>query len=413
MGELIDAGIDLALLAACLVALGMVYLTDAFVTALLKILDVGIGPWHPFHGIVNKAKNAVAGAFHTAELALEKQATKFLNGLYQAGELIIGIPLLLAVALQDLLLYLWHTAIRGLVNGIVGPVRTTANAAVARISALEGTVSDNLTKAEHYAETAANGAISDSEAFTRRWIDNAVSVLNAAIASAIATAEGYTDKAIGRLQALEDAAVDHAVALAVDAKNAGIAAAASALTTAEGYTDSAKAAAIAAAAGALTTAESYTDAAKNVALEAAGGALTTAEHYADVAANAAEAGAEAAAAQATAAVSSALGEVRSIAIDVQHDLGTIEGTFGAAGLGALVAGIPALATFLNAIATETGLENKDCRQKVKGICATPSNVWEDLLAGLVATGFAFSLVELAEVAEPLAMELVPVIEQAA
>jgi hypothetical protein len=108
-----------------------------------------------------------------------------------------------------------------------------------------------------------------------------------------------------------------------------------------------------------------------------------------------------------------VGEVRSIAVGVENDLGTIEGQYGALGVAGLIAAMPAVATLVNAIASEAGLENRDCRQKVKGICATDSSAWGDLLAGLAATGFAFSLLELAEVADPLIVRLAPVIEQAA
>lgn len=412
MAELLDAGIDLTAIAACFVAIGFLLLVKAFVSGMLKFMDVGIGPWHPFHGITTKAENAITGAINAAVQGLEAQATKFEAGLVDAFTLIVGIPLLLAVALRDLLLYLWNTALSGYVHSVTDPIRDAASSALTRVGNLAGTVADNLTKAYHYADNAASNAYADAQAYASKWIDHAVSVLNDNIDAALSTAERYADTAVSKLRAAEDAAVAQAVGIAVDAKNAGINAAASALQTAEGYTDAAKGAAIAAAAGALTTAESYTDAAKQVALQAAGGALATAEHEAAIAANAAQAGAEAFAAQAAGAVSSALDQVRSVAVGAADDLHTIEGSYGALGLAALIASIPALATLTNAIATETGLENEDCRKKVKGICATPSNVWSELLGGLAAVGFAFSLAELAEVAQPIALELVPVISEA-
>lgn len=391
MGEALDAGLDLGLIAACYVGIGLALLIGAVVGGILRTINVSILGTHPFGGLVTKAENAVTAATNTVVQGLEKQATKFESGLGDALALIIGIPLLLAVALKDLLQYLWHTALSAFVSSIVGPVRTLASQAIARVTTLEGTVASDLTEAKRYADASASSALSDAKTFASHWIDNAVTVLNGTIRSAIATAEGYADTAVSKLRGVEDAAVAAAVGLAAEAKNAGINAAAGALSTAEGEIAGVRATALAAAAGALTTAESY------------------AEHVGgDVAA-----GAAAALAQAEGVVSASVDAVKAIAIDIQHDLGTIEGQYGALGLATLIASIPAIATLVNALATETGLENEDCRQKVKGICATPSSAWTDLLGGLVAVGVSFSLLELAEVADPILVQLAPVIVQAA
>jgi len=77
-------------------------------------------------------------------------------------------------------------------------------------------------------------------------------------------------------------------------------------------------------------------------------------------------------------------------------------------------GAGALSGYLvQALAREAGLADAECRGKVKQICATDAAAWENLLAGLVALGFAFSLRELYDVARPLVDELAPVIAQAA
>lgn len=413
MVEALEAGYDLVAIAACFVAIGFLVLISALITGLLKVLDVSIGPYHPFHGITVKAENAVTSAFNTAIQGLEKQATKFESGLVDAFTLIVGIPLLLAVAMYDLLRYLWDHALSGYVHSITDSIRAAANSAVTQVTNLAGTVADDVSAARKYALEQANDARSDAQAYASHWIDNAVSVLNGAIADALAKAEGYADAAIGKLRSAEDTAVANAVGLAVDAKNAGIAAAAGALSTAEGDISAVRATALAAAAGALTTAESYADAVKQEALTAAGGALLTAEQYAAQEAAAVAAGAAGALAQAEGVITASVEAVKAIAVDAGQDLGSIEGVYGALGVGALIASIPAIATLVNALATDTGLENEDCRQKVKGICATPSSAWADLLGGLVAIGVSFSLLELAEVADPLLVELAPVIVQAA
>ncbi len=82
-------------------------------------------------------------------------------------------------------------------------------------------------------------------------------------------------------------------------------------------------------------------------------------------------------------------------------------------LGGLIAAIPLLRALTNTFAAETGLGNAECRSKVKGICGTDPLAWGRLLGGLAALGFAFSLKDLADVAEPLVHELAVVVKQAA
>lgn len=82
-------------------------------------------------------------------------------------------------------------------------------------------------------------------------------------------------------------------------------------------------------------------------------------------------------------------------------------------LGGLMAAIPLLRALTSTIASETGLENAECRAKVKGICATDPSAWANLLGGLVAVGVAFNLRELYGIAEPLVADLAPIIREAA
>lgn len=82
-------------------------------------------------------------------------------------------------------------------------------------------------------------------------------------------------------------------------------------------------------------------------------------------------------------------------------------------LAGLMAAIPLLRAITNTIAVESGLENADCRSKVKGICGTNPAAWAGLLGGLAALGFAFSLKDLYGVAEGLVHDLSDVIQQAA
>jgi len=64
-------------------------------------------------------------------------------------------------------------------------------------------------------------------------------------------------------------------------------------------------------------------------------------------------------------------------------------------LGASLAGLGAL---VSTVVTEAGLNNPECRSKVKQVCSTNTSAWGNLLAGLVAVAAIPSLSELAAVA---------------
>ena len=171
-------------------------------------------------------------------------------------------------------------------------------------------------------------------------------------------AERYADTAIASLRSAEDAAVASVVKIANDAKAAGLAAAASAERTAESV-----------AATALAEAEG--------------------------------------------AASSALAEVKAIAIGATSDLTDFEAYIKSLSIPAALTGSVALATLLTLVLSETGLENQSCRSKVKNICGTDPAAWANLLGGLAAIGFAFSLKDLYGVAEGLVGDLSAVIKEAA
>jgi hypothetical protein len=82
-------------------------------------------------------------------------------------------------------------------------------------------------------------------------------------------------------------------------------------------------------------------------------------------------------------------------------------------LAGLLAAVPILAQLVRVLARESGLENAECRGKVKNICTTDPALWEGLLATLVAVGFAYSLDELAAIARPVLADLEPVVRKAA
>jgi hypothetical protein len=105
--------------------------------------------------------------------------------------------------------------------------------------------------------------------------------------------------------------------------------------------------------------------------------------------------------------------VQAIAIDAGTDISDLVGSLGISGSAAAIASIAALATVVTAIATEAGLGNASCRDKVGGICGTDSNAWEGLLAGLVAIGVAFSLKDIVDAANTIFDDAASLIQAAA
>lgn len=368
MGAALEAGYDLGGIALCVVALALLLATKGLVQAVAGVLNVSIFGVRPFGSIANALENHVVAALNTAIRGVESITARFLSGLIDAFGMLIAIPILLGLGVKAALQYMWNHALRPVIRSITDPIADKADQAVARLNTLSRTVVEYRADAEAYARGRANAAIDVAEAYVDRHVDALGRELGGVIGESLAAAERYADQAVAKLRGAEDAAVAGAVGLAAEAKAAGLHAAELAVAEAESV---------------------------------AGRALTEAEKRI-----------ASAAAESQAAGQAALAGVRGIAVDVGDELHGIEGAFGAAGLAALVASIPAIATLVQTIAVETGLENAECRGKVKGICGTDPSAWGELLGGLVAVGFAFNLRELYEVARPLVDELAPIVREA-
>lgn len=369
MATALEGGFDLAALALCFVALALLIAAKELASSIAAPLNFSIFGVRPLHGVAVAIENGIVGTLDDAIRGVEKIAAGFVSGLIDAFGLLIAIPALLFLGVKAALEYLWNHALQPLIHSIVNTVKTTAEHALAKAIAVEGTVAANLAAAERYARDHATAALNAAEDYIDGKIAGALATLRGDIEAGVSRAEAFAETAVGKLRAAEDGAIAMAVGLAAEAALAGERAAAAALNEAE---------------------------------RAAGSALAQSE-----------AAAAEALARAEAAGKAALAGVKDIAVGAADDLATIEGQLGALGTAGLIAAIPAIATLVHAIATEAGLENAECRNKVKGICATNSNAWGDLLGGLVALGFAFSLRELYAVAEPLAAELAPIIAKAA
>lgn len=96
-----------------------------------------------------------------------------------------------------------------------------------------------------------------------------------------------------------------------------------------------------------------------------------------------------------------------------HDLRDFEKLAPAAALAALLAAFPALRALVNTTVAESGLDNPECRSKVRGVCTTDPRHWENLLASLVAIGAVVSLPELVRFAKSLTGEVEAMLREVA
>lgn len=369
MAGALEGGYDLGALALLGLALGALLLTKGLVHAVASVFDFSIFGARPLHGIAVSLENGVVGVLDDAIKGVEALCARFLSGLIDAWGLLIAIPLLLGLGVKAALEYLWSSALKPVIHSITDTIRTTANSAISKAIALEGTVAADLAAAETYARARAAGALADAEAYVERRLSSELHAIGGDIGAAITAAERYADTAVSKLRSAEDAAVSAAVGLAVEAKVAGLA--------------------------------------------AASAAEAEAEHFAGSAIAQSEAAAKQALAEAQAAGAAALAGVGRIAVGAADDLATIEKDLGALGVAGLLASIPALATLVQAIATEAGLSSAECRGKVKGICGTDPRAWAGMLEGAVLLTGALSLRELVPVGRTVIGELSGLIREAA
>lgn len=368
MTAALEAGYELGALALCLVAIALLLAVKGLAEALHSALNVGFLGVHPFAHIATALENTLISWLDSALKGVERVMAKFESGLIDSFGMALAIPVLLALGVKAALTYLWNTALPALLSTTVAPIRTLANKALGQIDTLQDTVAANVGKVERYAVGQAEDALDSARSYTEKRVSSAASALRVEIAAGVAEAESFASTAVGKLRAAEDGAIANAVELAGQAKAAGLAAAAQALEAAELVTGVKVSQAEAIAAGAL--------------------------------------------AEAQAAGKLALDAVRSVAVAAEDDLATIEGGLGVIGVAGLIASIPMIASLVHTIAAESGLENAECRGKVKGICGTDPSAWESLLSGLAALGFLVSLPELVKLANGVADELVPIIKQA-
>lgn len=343
----VEAGYDLGVIALCVFALALLLATKGFVKAIAAPFEIAIPViGKPFAGIATTIENGIVSWLDDAIRGVEKVTARFFSGLIDSLGILVGVTLIALILVKDALAYLWNQAVQPLIHTVVAPIRTLAEAAVAKVDALTGTVAADLTRAEHYAAGVASSATTD-----------ALNILRPEITAAEHAATRYADEAVAALRAAEDSAVGHVVALVAEAQAGGLAAAALAATEAE------------------------------VVAAAALGQVET-------------------------GATAALDAVKAIAIDLGHELDVITAGRDAAGVAALIASIPALATLVHVLATDTGLENADCRSKVKGICASDPHAWAGLLGAIATAGLLFDFKQIVHAATLLAAPVVELVKQA-
>lgn len=371
MAALIEGGLALSEILLWVIWFALltiiIWIAGAFEAVLGGISFPVIG--NPFKSIANDIVKYVSDPVDALRKTSEKGIAKGFHGLVDALELFLGLALLVGVAEQKALAYLWHHALVPLVkfvaNGVVdaaldvkGRITTAiysgATAVVAAGLRADGWVTALVLK---YARLAIHDALAVNGA-----IDNAIAAVDTQLSRAITTAkndaEGYADTAVGVLREAETTALSNAV---------------STLTA----------------------------------------GITAAETAATGLFNQAEADAKAALTAADTTINTAIAGVQAIAVTLDDDLTTLLGKLSPGDVAALIAAIPLIGLLVNTIATETGLNNSECRSKVKGICGTDPLAWAKLLGGLAALGFAFDLRALAKVANEVIGDLVPIIELAA
>jgi len=344
-----DLGVVIVWAVAFAIASLAYYLAQA-IAAPLNISIPLVG--RPFQFIANAIENNIIGPLDDLRQKSDAQIARGLSGLVDDVATVLGLFLVLGLVVQAALSYLWHHALSPFIHSITDAIQAAAHEALAKVETLTGTVAADLVRAEHYADSEIAAAAVALESYA-----------DAAARAAYSEAAGYADRAVATLRAAEDTAIANAVELADAAKAAGLAAAAAVET--------------------------------KLAAEITSG-VSEAERYAATTVAAAAAAEASALAQAESAASTALEQVKAIAIGAEGDLTDFEAYIRSLGLPAVIAAVGALATAVTIALTESGLDGSACRAKVKGICGTDPAAWAALLAGVAAVGVSFDLADILE-----------------
>ncbi|MGH7756704.1 MAG: hypothetical protein ACREM8_10535 [Vulcanimicrobiaceae bacterium] len=122
--------------------------------------------------------------------------------------------------------------------------------------------------------------------------------------------------------------------------------------------------------------------------------------------------------QVAAAIGVAVGEIPIAERDIAGRLAELERLLGAGALGGILAYLPRVLARVDTVAAETttaieesGLSNRLCRPKFKGICGVPLQSWLNLLADLALLEVGLNFRELYKLAEQGVAEFLPEIKK--
>lgn len=389
MTDAVEAGYDLGGIALCLLALGALLAVKGMVQAVAGVFDVSILGFHPLRGIANALESSIVGALDDAIKSTERLLARFLSGLIDSFGLLLALPALGILGTKAALEYLWNHALRPLIHSITNGIKATADQALAKVTALEGTVAADLDAAERYARERASSALTSAEAYVDTKIAGAISTLRQAIAEAIGEAERYADQAIGRLRSAEDAAIASVATVAAQGIAEAERLAAAEVTTAEGL-----------AAGAIASARSDLELAIDGAI-AQGKAETTA--LAQVVS-----GEIATLEQAIAGAAAELPELTFQGIDyIRGKLGELD----LSKLSGLIAAIPLVGAIATSIAAKGWLWCDNVGNVGRALCGLPGDLVGALLGDALAALALADLCELVHLMQIAAGEFEPVLRE--
>lgn len=365
MAEALDVAGNLTLLMGCLVALALVLFAQLLVRALL-----GWATHIPFAGpAFSDVENALIGALQDAAGALERYAVACYTGLLDSLRLLIGVTLLLFVAFYDLAKWLYGQAVGVVSAPIVHKLqvqlvqeRQAREAAVAKLAS----------------ELAAERAL------TVRLENSLVDAGVVSAAKAVAAELPGLKAEIGRLRTAEAALSSSTIPAIRTEVNR---------TEADLGTLSARVGSLQ---SEVTVLENVPPAAPGT---AAGGGVKEIPGPPGPPGIPGERGAEGPPGPpGPPGETVGGGTIPDITLP---DIGTVT----------IAGGLAAVWSATETIAAESGLNNPECRGKVKGICTTTPALWERFLAGLVPLGAALDLQDLARAAEAAAEAARPAVDE--
>lgn len=218
MAAVLDAA-DLVLIMAILVLMGLLIATKYTFVYLATILDVGIGPYHPFHHIATAIENTIIGGLNDGIDALGTAVHDLWAGLtWSIGMMIHAIDTL-ASDIHRALNYLWTTSIHAVIRLYTSPIwdelkvvdnyaKTIAGDLTNDVKRLETDITRSVGAVKETVENDLSDAFRNAEHSIATGLDSLRKDLTAEIHRAETAAESVGAEAVGKLRAAENAAIE-------------------------------------------------------------------------------------------------------------------------------------------------------------------------------------------------------------